>query len=194
VAKECDAPDSILNSPFIYKKIPLRDSIEEDITVYFKEAFDFIEYCISNNEKIFIHCFLGHSRSVAIAVSYLMIKRAQKAINELDASMISNKSYPFYSEALNQIQEKREFASPNLAFCCQLHNLDEKLQQVLSICLNIFNISSHHDRISQLEGVRYYIGTEGYDRLICQSYIIATIESYDCLPRTISEDVETIVK
>ncbi len=57
-----------------YKTIEIEDEIYEDISLYFKEAFQFIEKC---KGRILIHCFAGNSRSPSFVIAYLMQRDKQ---------------------------------------------------------------------------------------------------------------------
>jgi len=50
----------------------VKDYETEEITPYFKQAFEFIE--AAKGSKILIHCVLGRSRSFAFLVMYIMRK------------------------------------------------------------------------------------------------------------------------
>ena len=84
---------------FVYKILPVENSPSEDITKYFEETYDFIE----KNEKIFVHCQLGISRSASIVLAYLM--RKNKMV---------------YEEAFQFVKLKRSVINPNSGFINQL--------------------------------------------------------------------------
>lgn len=69
----------------------------------FEEAHAFIDEAISNGGSVLIHCMMGQSRSVTVAMSYMMRK---EEISE--------------EEALRRVREHRPDAKPIDAFLKQL--------------------------------------------------------------------------
>ena len=63
-----------------YLKIPVRDTRDSFLDNYYRECYDFI---INSPKKtnIFIHCYMGSSRSASIVVYYIM-KRHNKTFTE----------------------------------------------------------------------------------------------------------------
>ncbi len=59
---------------FLYINIDIVDGDEENIDVYFKKPFKFIDDGLKRNQNLFIHCRFGISRSVTIIYSYQMQK------------------------------------------------------------------------------------------------------------------------
>jgi hypothetical protein len=90
-------------------RIPLRDEDDEDIEQYFPIAADFID-SMSENDKILIHCHAGKSRSCALVISYLILK----------------KKYTL-KEAINLVQQARPQAAPNASYINSLGYLEEKV-------------------------------------------------------------------
>ena len=84
---------------FKQKIIEVDDDYRANIIQYFQECILFIE----GNDKIFIHCAAGMSRSPTIVIAYIMWK---KRIS-LD-------------EAIRFVREKRPAISPNANFMNQL--------------------------------------------------------------------------
>ena len=91
---------------FKHKTIEVDDDFRANIIQYFKECFSFIE----GNDKIFIHCAAGMSRSPTIVIAYLMWKRQI-----------------FLDEAIKIVREKRPLISPNANFMNQLKIFQELL-------------------------------------------------------------------
>ena len=91
---------------FKYLKINLNDYIEDSIIPYIDKCIKFIND--SQNNKIFVHCNAGISRSPSIIIAYL--------IKELNFS---------FKDALNFVKEKR-YIKPNEKFIKELQNLEIK--------------------------------------------------------------------
>ena len=91
---------------FKHMTIEVDDDFRANIIQYFKECFSFIE----GNDKIFIHCAAGMSRSPTIVIAYLMWKRQI-----------------FLDEAIKIVREKRPLISPNANFMNQLKIFQELL-------------------------------------------------------------------
>ena len=94
------------NSDFNYLYIHAYDIPEFNLSCSFPISNTFINTAINKNEKIFIHCMGGASRSIALVLSYLMWK------------------FPKYSleEHLSDIMTKRNKAKPNIGFLEQLRD------------------------------------------------------------------------
>ena len=91
---------------FKQKIIEVDDDYRANIIEYFQECILFIE----GNDKIFIHCAAGMSRSPTIVIAYLMWKRQI-----------------FLDEAIKIVREKRPLISPNANFMNQLKIFQELL-------------------------------------------------------------------
>eukprot|EP00105_Crassostrea_gigas_P027978 XP_011449484.1 PREDICTED: dual specificity protein phosphatase 3 [Crassostrea gigas] len=78
---------------------------------FFQPAADFIEEALANKGVVYVHCMSGMSRSGAIVLSYLMIKRGMSVM-----------------DAVKLVRDKREIF-PNDGFLKQLCELDQQLQQ-----------------------------------------------------------------
>lgn len=81
--------------------INIEDNERENINKYFEETYDFIES--TENGFCFIHCMAGYSRSVAIAIAYIM-----KKLNKT------------YEEAYKEMKKERKSIGPNKGFVNQL--------------------------------------------------------------------------
>lgn len=88
---------------FTYYYIVIKDDSEELILPYFNSIIQFIDMCISKNNKIFIHCADGDSRNSSLLISYFIHK------------------YNFnVTEAIYNIKNKRNIIIPNYGFKEQL--------------------------------------------------------------------------
>jgi len=93
------------NVPYNYLRIPVDDTMGQNIEQYFNITFDTIDKSIKDNKKILIHCFAGISRSATILIAYFMKK------NNWD-----------YTTAYNLIKSKRSIIKPNRDFIKNLNN------------------------------------------------------------------------
>ncbi|KPI88304.1 putative phopshatase [Leptomonas seymouri] len=87
------------------------DFPEQGMIPIFKEAFAFIDEARSNKKGVLIHCFAGLSRSVTIAVAYLMHLKGMTR----DA-------------ALEMVRKARPAARPNEGFLRELKQYEEILE------------------------------------------------------------------
>jgi hypothetical protein len=92
----------------IYKKVELEDSSEADLLKILPECTNFIEKELSIENKIFIHCKGGYSRSPSIVIAYL----------------IKFKKFT-YEEAYNFMKKRRPSIKPNDGFILQLKNFEK---------------------------------------------------------------------
>ena len=107
------------NENFIYKKLNLRDTNEEDLIIYLYDAFSYID---SSKKTVYIYCKKGISRSSSIVIGYLMYKNQLK-----------------YSDAYNYVKSNRKIINPNKNFIEQLIMLEKYLE------LNDYDIYSLKD-------------------------------------------------
>jgi protein-tyrosine phosphatase len=92
---------------FSYKRIPMKDSIEQDISAVVSECIDFIDMALSSaNGKILVHCYKGVSRCASICIAFLMERRNMSC-----------------DDALALIRETRPQACPNIHFVLSLRRL-----------------------------------------------------------------------
>lgn len=81
-----ELPNYFEDKGITYLKIPVKDYESEDITSYFKTAYEFIEH--ARDSRMLIHCVLGRSRSFAFLVMFIMKKyrlgfeEANEVVNE----------------------------------------------------------------------------------------------------------------
>eukprot|EP01083_Nonionella_stella_P173489 598600_1 len=74
-------------------KLPLADSEEEDIQKHFAQAIQFMDDAFGNNEnnRVFVHCQMGVSRSTTITLAWLM---KSKGYTLVDAYVLCQKCRP----------------------------------------------------------------------------------------------------
>lgn len=95
---------------FTYLSIPVEDSNNEDIAVWFNQAISFIERFRSENGKVLVHCHAGVSRSATICMAYLMATRKLRM-----------------EEAYEYVKKKRRVISPNFNFMGQLLSFESQV-------------------------------------------------------------------
>jgi dual specificity MAP kinase phosphatase len=107
-AKEC--PNFFEDKPeFRYLRLDLQDCATQNLDMdLFERSFQFIDEARSKNEKVYVHCRAGQSRSATIVISYL--------IRTFHWSL--EKAYRF-------VQDKRPAVSPNLGFMAQLSKFEK---------------------------------------------------------------------
>jgi len=85
-------------------QIPIYDKITQDLFGHLKQAFEFIQAARSTpNAKLLIHCQAGISRSVSIAIAYVMWTEKMS-----------------FEDGYKLVHTHRSIASPNLNFAGQL--------------------------------------------------------------------------
>lgn len=112
----CDPPEEQENSPFSCLHIPLKDVDFEDINIHFGVACDYIDSVQNGGNKILVHCFEGRSRSAAIVLAYIMLKRNMTL-----------------AESWALLKTAHPRARPNDGFMKTLLELDKKLRGVPSM-------------------------------------------------------------
>jgi hypothetical protein len=143
VAHDCDEVNSDL---LIYKKYSFRDCSDdaELIKNNLEDCIDFIEEGIRQNEKVLIHCFAGLSRSVTIAIGYMMKKKADELKKKKNSGIDIEKSeseYELYCNALDKIQKIRnkEARPGNIHFTMILLEYEKKLLSEIAAEDNAFH-------------------------------------------------------
>jgi hypothetical protein len=102
----------IFPDEFSYKIIHINDDPWVKISKYFEETNKYIENALneSPNNKVFIHCRKGISRSVTILMAYLIYEKyVSKNLKESDVDDI-------VSNILTEIRLVHEIAKPNDGF------------------------------------------------------------------------------
>lgn len=98
-----------------YMRVAIDDSFLQNIKTHFENAIGFINSALSendgmNNNRVYIHCFAGISRSSTITIAYLMSSRKMG-----------------YDEAYQFVKERREVIKPNEGFTEQLQKYEKEL-------------------------------------------------------------------
>eukprot|EP01084_Bolivina_argentea_P112409 200476_1 len=95
-----------------YLQFKIEDNPSVDISIYFNEAIEFIDNALSEtNNKVFVHCQAGISRSASVVIAYIMTKR----------------NIPIFSDALDFVRTKRCIVYPNDGFTAQLKQYQTQL-------------------------------------------------------------------
>nr|NP_001071947.1 dual specificity phosphatase [Ciona intestinalis]BAE06383.1 dual specificity phosphatase [Ciona intestinalis] len=97
---------------FQYKRIPVEDNGQADISSWFDEAISFINEEKQRGGKVFVHCHAGISRSATICLAYLITCRGVSL-----------------NDAFRYVKSKRSVISPNFNFMGQLSSLEAKLSR-----------------------------------------------------------------
>ena len=115
-----ELPEVNIDKKINHKIIEIDDLFSENIIKYFKECIEFIE----KNNKTFIHCTCGVSRSASIVIAYLMWK-----------------SHSSFNDTYLFIKKRRPEIDPNNGFRRQL-NIFQKLLEDNNYDLNKNNFES----------------------------------------------------
>jgi predicted protein tyrosine phosphatase len=95
---------------FTYKVVDLKDLPSENLIIHLLDCISFIDDCIKQGGKVYVHCQRGVSRSAAVCAAYLMWKL--KMTQE---------------DALQAVAEARPVICPNRGFLSQLKQFELKL-------------------------------------------------------------------
>lgn len=95
---------------FEYKHVRANDVPSYQLSRHFDQGADFIHEGVKNGGNVFVHCAAGISRSVSLALAYLMKHDNLKL-----------------SEAFNLIKNKRYIANPNPGFVKQLKDFELRI-------------------------------------------------------------------
>jgi len=123
---------------FVQLNFQMNDGGDENVLSYVWKAASFIEDSLNSNGKVLIHCVEGVSRSSAICIGYLIIKR------KID-----------YQTAYKIVRSKRRVVSPQAKFYAQLVQLSE-----------IFGTSSKDSCIFSKEKLVQYEIVQKKDKII----------------------------
>ncbi|XP_077476184.1 uncharacterized protein LOC144089149 [Stigmatopora argus] len=98
-----------------YLRIPIDDSLWDDLLPWIPQALGFIDSAMSSGGSVLVHCAAGISRSPALAVAYIMYS----------SGMDLDHAYRF-------VKERRPSISPNFNFLGQLQHFQGTLRQKAS--------------------------------------------------------------
>ncbi|MEQ2289003.1 hypothetical protein AMECASPLE_028751 [Ameca splendens] len=115
VSRCCPQPSFLPCSRYL--RIPIDDSLWDDLLPWIPQALNFIDAAISSGASVLVHCAAGISRSPALAVAYIMYSL------EMDL----DHAYRF-------VKERRPAISPNFNFLGQLQHFQNTLNQKDSSC------------------------------------------------------------
>ncbi|XP_074552795.1 uncharacterized protein LOC141809601 [Halichoeres trimaculatus] len=93
-----------------YLRIPIDDSLWDDLLPWIPQALSFIDGAMSSGASVLVHCAAGISRSPALAVAYIMYRMGL----DLD-------------QAYRFVKERRPSISPNFNFLGQLQYFQSTL-------------------------------------------------------------------
>ena len=96
------------NKDFKHKSFDIEDMSRQNIIQYFGECLNFIK----GEEKVFVHCAVGASRSATIVIAYLMWKNKKQ-----------------FDEILKLVQNLRPIVWPNEGFKDQLKLFEKLLEE-----------------------------------------------------------------
>lgn len=99
---------------FIYHNIDIKDINGANILPYLDQTVDIINEFIDNNplKSVFVHCFMGSSRSATIVIAYLMKYKKMRL-----------------KDALELVKNKRNVVNLNIDFFRQLRKYQEQLDK-----------------------------------------------------------------
>ncbi|XP_016302550.1 dual specificity protein phosphatase 16-like [Sinocyclocheilus anshuiensis] len=119
VSRCCPQPSFLPQSQYL--RIPIDDSLRDDLLPWIPQALHFIDGAMSCGCSVLVHCAAGISRSPALAVAYVMYS----------LKMDLDHAYRF-------VKERRPTISPNFNFLGQL----QLFQGTLSLKNNNTNLHS----------------------------------------------------
>ena len=90
-----------------YKRLDLRDEVDQPIIQKMEEAYEFIKE--NKDKNIFIHCVFGKSRSASVVIFYVM---KEKKLN--------------FNDAKNFVKNIRNIVDPNEGFETELNRYYEE--------------------------------------------------------------------
>ncbi len=92
--------------------IDVEDTIDNDISVHFPTVTEHIHQKLDEGCIVYVHCYVGMSRSPTIIIAYLIRYHGMEL-----------------KEALDFVKDKRKMSNPNIAFRCQLAKWEKICRQ-----------------------------------------------------------------
>ncbi len=83
--------DPLYPSVFKYQKVPIMDTLEEDLNPHLDSAHSFIDEALQQGSGILVHCFKGQSRSASVIISYLIWKQGLTYKEAIDITQSKRK-------------------------------------------------------------------------------------------------------
>ncbi len=99
---------------FSYMSLQLDDVPEQSLYGVLEPAFEFIKKAIATGGTVLVACHAGISRSVSVAVYFIM------KVKDLT-----------YAEALSVVRSKRSIANPNPGFAKQLVSVSPEVKRLI---------------------------------------------------------------
>lgn len=114
-----------------YLTLNLLDGRDEDISWFLCDVVKFIIDGLQNQEKVLIHCEKGISRSCSYAIAFYMYSTSKS-----------------WKHSFDVVKHKRAVCNPNIAFTCNLKEIDDLINGDEKNTDAIFRYASHlsHDK------------------------------------------------
>lgn len=121
--------------------IPVRDSPDEPIHIWFPFTSYFLRQCVDKKEKVLVHCQMGISRSATIVIKFLM---EYEGLSFVDAQ--------------NRVREARPFIRINFGFEQQLLQSEDRKNWLLmeAAAHSYFSQQYENDLVSLLEPIEFH--------------------------------------
>ncbi|KAF3659694.1 Dual specificity protein phosphatase 1 [Capsicum annuum] len=118
---------------FFYKVLAVHDRVDENISHYFEECFNYIEEAKGQGGGVLVHCFAGKSRRKdrvrnEIIWEKLRVASVEDKIATIVIAYLMKKHAMSHNEAYQLVKSKRPVVSPNAGFVAQLENYDKTLK------------------------------------------------------------------
>jgi protein-tyrosine phosphatase len=105
----CNGISAFYEDDFTYGYARVEDNTSADIAAHFEYCYAFIVDALASGGCVFVHCFQGKSRSVAVCAMYLMRSEGLSA-----------------EDALARVRAVRHVAAPNSGFVAALKALEAR--------------------------------------------------------------------
>jgi len=105
----CNGISAFYEDDFTYGYARVEDNTSANIAAHFEYCYAFIVDALASGGRVFVHCFQGKSRSVAVCAMYLMRSEGLNA-----------------DDALARVRAVRHVAAPNSGFVAALKALEAR--------------------------------------------------------------------